>query len=302
MHNEDKLSTLKIFEKLLNTYLETLNSKIIINNDDLISEINISLKKYKKLPIEELPIEELPSEELTSEELPTLIDTSPANHFNLNKQCIKLLNIIKNPLHGTADHLYQTVIYQIIFKKRIEFIENLINEIETQDNNQLVTILDIILNDDDILTFIRFDLSEFIHKYLNVDTDILNNDQMIKNLKLIFRQFTKKCIYLFFIKNSSLEEINENKDIKLNFKQNDQTMREFIKSLIRDVYHIELKDTDKMMLNFDDEILNRYKKIFSLFLLNIKKILINYINFNRNQMNFLKIGTLFLIKKLELTD
>lgn len=119
-------------------------------------------------------------------------------------------------------------------------------------------------------------------------------------LKHHLYQFGNQCIELFFYKNLSLADIDNIDDDNpmMSFKQYEKSIIEAIKSVARNIdsIKVELTDEDDLIKKMNDEILPKYKEIFQIFLSNLRKLFLHYINYIENQYKFLKIAKIFIQK------
>ena len=120
-------------------------------------------------------------------------------------------------------------------------------------------------------------------------------------MRAYLHQFGDQCIELFFYKNLTIEEITDD-DPMLSLKAQEDSIIESIKIIFRDIdgVKLELTDDDHIIKKVKDQIFDKYKQIFYIFLSNLRKLFLHYINYIENQYKFLQIAKLFLSKIKEI--
>jgi hypothetical protein len=116
-----------------------------------------------------------------------------------------------------------------------------------------------------------------------------------KNLKDILNFYINHCINVFFIKDLSIDDIENEGDNSINsFKLIEDNIIEKVKQYVSKIQ--EISDTE--LINYiKEETLPKYKKIMQVFFNHILQIFGHYVNYIHNQNKFLQIGILFLDKK-----
>ena len=70
-----------------------------------------------------------------------------------------------------------------------------------------------------------------------------------------------------------------------------------MKAVARKSYKIDLSDTDDIIKKISDDILPKYTEIFQLFLSNLRKLFLHYINYIENQYKYLQILKIIMESK-----
>ena len=126
--------------------------------------------------------------------------------------------------------------------------------------------------------------------------DIIRNSKN-NYLKDNFYKFGIQCIDLFFYKHMSIEEIENKKDDPLiSLDDIKRSIVESVKAVGRESHQIELTETDEIIKQINDNLFKKYTEIFHLFLTNLRKLFLHYINYIENQYRFLQIIKIVLEK------
>ena len=117
------------------------------------------------------------------------------------------------------------------------------------------------------------------------------------HLREYLQQFGEQCIELFFYKNLTIEDINDD-DPMLSLKSQEDSIIESIKIIFRNMENVklDLSNNDHIIKKVKNHIFEKYRQIFFIFLKNLRKLFLHYINYIENQYKFLQIAERFLSK------
>ena len=199
---------------------------------------------------------------------------------------------------------------------------------ETLDNKTTYTILNQILKltiNKIVDTYIKNDIIEEFASFLfvNYKNDISENenkDNLLNNLKSIIyneqddnkllynlREYGNQCIHLFFYKNIDIDDLlNENEqnpllNVLLKLKED---INESVIYILYNHFNIHLhgdtnndnNDQYNFLNTIKNHIMDKYTKIFKLFMTQLSEIFIRYISYIENQLRFIRIGKHFLYR------
>ena len=118
------------------------------------------------------------------------------------------------------------------------------------------------------------------------------------NIKQTLFEYGYQCVHLFFYKNLSIEDSENTKNPLFKLDVYEKSVKDSIKEILKHVCNIDLTSELDLSNRVDEELLNKYKEIFYIFLSNARKLFIHYIDFIKNQKKFLDILDIF-IKKIK---
>ena len=131
---------------------------------------------------------------------------------------------------------------------------------------------------------------------------IINDKKKEKKTHLYdnLQKFGLQCIYIFFYKNMTVEEVeNHSSDPMISLETNKKSIIESIKAIGRlPPYSVDLKNDDALIKKMNEETIPRYIDVLHLFLTNLRKLFLHYINYIENQYKYLKVLEMTL-EKLE---
>jgi len=122
-----------------------------------------------------------------------------------------------------------------------------------------------------------------------------DSEEKKHHLREYLQQFGEQCIELFFYKNLTIEDIDDN-DPMLSLKSQEDSIIDSIKIIFRNMKGVELSNNDHIIKKVRNHIFEKYRQIFFIFLKNLRKLFLHYINYIENQYKFLQIAERFLSK------